>query len=270
MRGKIVPLVKRLKDDAAKEVQNRLLAECRETMMRFESLKPFENKETFNAKVSKELRSYSPILSALITANITDTQKLFTFTAETILKEARQELPFWYKLPPFAWVLQLYVLICKKLGLPREEKKASVLLSVNKDSRIVGKDGRIDGKNRIKSRNTADSEWKEKLHGAIKRILGDLIPPGSTLQHELALYEQQWNPLLNIPMHTKLTEDVNASVRDNVQRSLKSIKMTDFTHVRLRKMADTLSSSPSLMKIENTEDLNMYIQLYILRILESV
>jgi hypothetical protein len=268
MKQKISPLIQRLKGDASQTVKARLLDECRVTMMRFESLETFQNSTAFNAKVDTELCIYSPVLSALISNEQMDNSELFSFTGETILREARQNLPFWYKLPLTAWVLWLYALVCKKLGLYKQEKAGAA--SPKEAAEQQPGQRKDTATHRIGSQNAKDSEWKGKLRNAIKRISASLIPPGSTLQHELTLCEQQWNPLLNLPTHTRLTEDVNASIRDNVQRSLKSIKMTDFTHVRLRKMADALSSSPSLMKIENKEELNMYIQLYILRILDTI
>jgi hypothetical protein len=268
MKEKIAPLVKRLKGDASQTIKDQLVQECRDVMMRFESLNSFQDGETFRAKVSTELRIYSPILFALVNAYDTE---IFTFTAENIVAEARQRLSFWYKFPLTAWIFWFYALICKKLGRPKSEKEKADTAPTKATSTTAATGTNVTmGTNADRDNRTEGNEWKGKLRAGVKRIIGDLVPPGSTLQHELTLYEQQWNTLLNIPTHTRLTEDVNASIRDNVQRSLKSIKTTDYTHVRLRKMADALSSSPALMKIENREELNMYIQLYILRILETI
>jgi hypothetical protein len=292
VKRNLVALVNRLKSDAALAVKAKLINDCLVTLSKYEGLENFTDPEAWGKLVEKELRAYSSLLHALLTNpefvpvysealklrgeaqrsfladgdSLVAFGELFGFTAESIVAEAKRELPFWYKLPLVSQVFRLFFFLCSKAGLEIHPLGNLVELPAAAAPVTATSSGFLDPEKQVRP----GDEWKEKMRSSVKRILGEMVPEGSTLAHELALYEQQWNLTKSVEMHAKLTGDVNQSVREYVQHSLKNIRVTDFSRVRLRKMSDSLTNSPGLMKIADKENLNMYIQLYILRILETV
>ena len=111
---------------------------------------------------------------------------------------------------------------------------------------------------------------KKDLINAAKTLEDKFIPQGSSLDRELHSYEHQWNMLINKKLAADLTEDVNSLIRDYMRKTLRSLQGSSFTEERVRGLAETLAKTPSLQKIKDQEELTMYIQLYIIKLVKNL
>jgi len=96
-----------------------------------------------------------------------------------------------------------------------------------------------------------------------------LIPPGSNLDRELASYINQWNPLLDKQLRANLTEDVNSLIRDYMRRTIRTLKASNFTVERIQNLAAVLIKTSALQKIKDKDALQMYVTLYIIRLVKN-
>ena len=117
---------------------------------------------------------------------------------------------------------------------------------------------------------TQKKESRAKLlKESIIELEKDLIPDGSTLAAELKLSCKEWNRMLNKQAYENLTEDVNSLIKDYLRRTLRSSRFSTFTHERMQNLAETLAKTPNLQKIQNTDALIRYIQLYFIKLLKK-
>ncbi len=109
---------------------------------------------------------------------------------------------------------------------------------------------------------------KEEFRHAAAEIEKELVPPNSTLDRELNSYINEWNWLLDKTAKANLTEDVNVYIRDYLRKILKTTHSNNLTTERIKKLSETLVHSPAMSKIKDTDALYMYIQLYMIKLLQ--
>ena len=120
-------------------------------------------------------------------------------------------------------------------------------------------------------KSTAKSgDRKKDLVNAARALEEKIIPQGSTLDRELHSYEHQWNMLINKKLAEDLTEDVNSLIRDYVRKTIRTLQGSSFTDERVRGLAESLAKTPSLQRIKDQEELTMYIQLYIIKLVKNL
>ena len=67
-----------------------------------------------------------------------------------------------------------------------------------------------------------------------------------------------------------LTDDVNSLIRDYIRKVLRTLHGSTFTRERIHNLATTLGNSACLSKIQEKEQLIMYIELYIVKLIKNV
>ena len=82
-------------------------------------------------------------------------------------------------------------------------------------------------------------------------------------------YINQWNKLITKPLRENLIEDVNSLIRDYMRKTIRTLKSKNFTVDRMYDLADTLIKTTALQKIKDKEALQMYIVLYIVKLVKE-
>jgi hypothetical protein len=286
-KAKVLQLIVRLCSDARETLKDKLTKEWYEIYQGFETVQEMSNQEAFELKLEQEVKTISPILFALLNSNFLSLvhyearmahdpaaekislfengklkpySELLLLSRHEISTDARILLPFWYTTPILSWLVALFMRPSKKEKAKRqaERKRAS------RDTR------NSDEENQTFKTPQKSGDRKKDLINAAKSLEDKMIPQGSTLDRELHSYEHQWNMLINKKLAADLTEDVNSLIRDYMRKTIRTMQGSSFTEERVRGLAETLAKTPSLQRIKDQEELTMYIQLYIIKIVKNL
>ena len=104
---------------------------------------------------------------------------------------------------------------------------------------------------------------------AIQSLIAQTVPAGKSLDGMLEELTKRWNPLFDTQGKTNLVEDVNALVRDYVRPLRHSFQVKPPDMNRLHALAEQLSASKGLMKITKKDSLIRYLELFMLKSLDS-
>lgn len=157
-----------------------------------------------------------------------------------ILNDVKILLPFWYTIPVISWIISLF----KK---PRKRKNAK---SQDKES--------VSAKNKTVTFKQAAADLRSKI-----------LPEDVSLDAAMQKYLDSWNHILDETHRNNLTEDINSLVRDYIRGIQKTLNPSGLTEEKLSRLAAPLIDIKSLSKIKNKTALKSYIELYILKIIES-
>ena len=94
-----------------------------------------------------------------------------------------------------------------------------------------------------------------------------LTPSGYSVEEYLVELEGRWNTQINPQSKRDLTEDVQSLVRDYLRGILRTMRGSTFTLERVKGLAASLADSPTLMRITNHQALELYVQLYMAKLL---
>jgi hypothetical protein len=104
---------------------------------------------------------------------------------------------------------------------------------------------------------------------AIQSLIAQSVPSGKSLDAMLEELAERWNPLFDTQGKRNLVEDVNALVRDYIRPLRHSFQMKPPDINRLHALAEQLSASKGLMKITKKDSLIRYLELFMLKSLDS-
>ena len=283
-KGKVIPLIVRLCGDARETVKSNLTAEWFNLYKKFENVPAMSDQKAFERRLEQELVTTAPVLYALLNSNFLSLihyemltardgpKTMFTLFADgkllpysellmlsrrEIVADAKILLPFWYTVPPISWIARLILRPKKK----KEEKKS---VSVPEQARFQMEEGEDEA-----TKNLPRNVRKKEFRSAAQEAENELIPPGSNLERELASYINQWNKLITKPLRENLIEDVNSLIRDYMRKTIRTLKSKNFTVDRMYDLADTLIKTTALQKIKDKEALQMYIVLYIVKLVKE-
>jgi len=113
---------------------------------------------------------------------------------------------------------------------------------------------------------------KEKLsayRAAIRSHISHHLPAGKPIDDALRELAEKWNPLYDPEKRKNLVEDVNALVRDYLRPIRRSLLLSPPDAARVDELAGQLSKSKSLSSIKKRDALNAYLELYLLKCLDS-
>lgn len=262
-------------------------------MLNFDDLPEMKDQKSFERRLQREVEIQSPVLYALLTSSFLplidyeanrendgsglDGGKISLFengrlipyseillmNRQELLTDTKIVLPFWYTIPVISWIAKL-ILRPSKSRKHKTTKTAAEIYHEQEES-----NSREDNKEASLSQNPAVSK-KAALRDAARNLEGELVPSSSTLDRELSSYERTWNKLIGKTTHNNLTEDVNSLVRDYLRKVLRHLRTEGFNKERIQSLADTLVKTPALQKIGETDALDMYIQLYIIKLVKNI
>ena len=289
LKEKVMPLIIRLCSDARVTVRESLTKVWYKTLLEWETLPEMREAIAFENCLKHETAVAQPVLSALLNASflpvlaIEDTtpghimlfrndtlvpySELLMISRQEIYTDARIKLPFWYTTPVISWIAAL---IFRK---PKSKTKKQVRKSATEQYR---EEKLAEEKHEQAKRDAADTSdvarkaRKLELRTAAEAAEKALVPANSSLNRELEGYEHEWNNMIGKTAHDNLTEDVNSLIRDYMRKVLRTLHASSFTPERISSLADSLVSTPSLMKIKNTPALKRYTELFMIKLVKNI
>jgi hypothetical protein len=265
-------------------LRSRLLEQWKRLLEDFKSCSAMETDEAFLAELSAQLESRFPILDALIRDRLLsfvrdeaaargelppDVARLFykddlipldellDLSRKSLLVDAKMLLPFWYSVPVFSSLARLV----HRLTANRAEKAATRARA----ARLALEE--VKGRPAKSQRGLTAKERRAEFEAAANRIAKEILPPGYGLAEYLNELEGRWNSLLNPDAKRNLTYDVDSLARDYLRGVLRTMGTSTFTTERLKNLGSSLADSPTLLKIKNHQALELYIQLYMVKVL---
>ena len=280
-KSKVMPLILRLCSDARETVRTNIVKEWYGIYKRFETVPEMSNQKAFEQRLEQEVKVTSPILYALLNSNFLSLihyesrinhdstakinlfangillpySELLSISRQDVVSDSRILLPFWYTVPIIYWIAALILKPSKKDKNRRKKAEETKLPSYEQQE---------------EEKPSKPLDKKKELRNAAKVIEDQLVPEGSTLERELSAYNHQWNRMLNKKHAMDLTEDVNSLIRDYIRKVVKTLQGSTFNMERVQNLASTLAKTPSLSKIQDQEQLVMYIQLYIVKLIKNI
>ncbi|MBO4509149.1 MAG: hypothetical protein J5747_11015 [Spirochaetaceae bacterium] len=286
-KTKVLQLIVRLCSDARETLKDKITKEWYEIYQDFDSVPEMSNQNSFELKLEQEVKTVSPILYALLNSNFLSLvhyearmahdpsaekvvlfsdgkllpySELLMLSRHEIVTDARILLPFWYTTPIISWFVSLFLRPSKKDAQKRQAERKRAARETKTD----------EYENQTFKSTAKSGDRKKDLVNAARALEEKIIPQGSTLDRELHSYEHQWNMLINKKLAEDLTEDVNSLIRDYVRKTIRTLQGSSFTDERVRGLAESLAKTPSLQRIKDQEELTMYIQLYIIKLVKNL
>jgi hypothetical protein len=284
-KDKALLLVVRQIAEARPILRSRFIEQWRRLLEDFRSCPPMETDEAFLAELSNQVEARFPLLETLIRDRLLpivrdeaaargdlppDIARLFykddlvpldellDLSRKTLLVDAKILLPFWYSVPIFSSLARLV----HRLSAGRVDKAAAKAKAA-RPAHAETKD-KAPSKGR---RGPTSKERRAEFEEAANRIARDLLPKGYGLDEYLAELEGRWNSLLNPDAKRNLSYDVDSLARDYLRGVLRTMGTGSFSTERLKNLGSSLADSPTLLKIKNHQALELYIQLYMVKVL---
>lgn len=282
-KDKVFPLVIRMCNELHDTISDNLTREWFEILKNYDKKKEMTDDNAFNARLEHEVEKLSPVLYALLNAtflsvlniemarsnksgnsanlflgdNLLPYSHLLMINRQTILANAKILLPFWYTIPIFSWLMSLFNKKPQKKSKKGSQSSAAV--------------APVETEERTESHSSrrGDSR-KDALINAAKKVEGNLVPEGSSIERELNSYKKQWNRMLTKQAYLNLTEDVNSLIRDYMRKVLRTISGQSFTIDRIQDLAETLCKTPNMQKITDQDSLYVYVQLYMVYLVKNL
>lgn len=283
-KSRVLPLITRLCADARDTVKSNISKEWYEIYKRFETVPEMSDSKAYEKRLELEVRTCSPILYALLNSNflslihyearvnhdpiitkinlfangtLVSYSELLLINRQELVSDAKIMLPIWYTIPIISWIAALILKPSKKDK--NRKKKSSELKSIQTIE-----------EQKEESSSPKKTDRKNELRKSARSLEEKLVPEGSTLDRELSAYVHQWNRILNKKLAMDLTEDVNSLIRDYIRKVIKTLHGSTFTMERIQNLATTLAKTPSLSRIQDQEQLIMYIELYIVKLVKNL
>jgi hypothetical protein len=93
------------------------------------------------------------------------------------------------------------------------------------------------------------------------------LPQGYGLEEYLRELEGRWNTMLSLEAKKNLTYDVDCLARDYLRGVLRNMGGSSFNTERVKNLGSSLADAPTLLKIKNHQALELYLQLYMVKVL---
>jgi hypothetical protein len=287
-KSKILALILRLCNDARVTVRNTITNSWFAALRAFKTLPEMKDQKAFERHLELEVKVQSPILYAVLNApflpllsyesesddyqqdkvtifadgQLLPYSEMLLMNRQNILSDAKIMLPFWYTIPIISWIAKL---LFRKPKTKQKNVKTSAEHYHEEEQRKqqLEKDEAAAVKNPAVSRKVA-------FHESAREAEAQLVPANSTLNRELEGYRRQWNKLIGKETSNNLTEDVDSLIRDYLRKVLRTISNTGFTVERIQSLSESLVKTPGMQKIKEHDALQMYIQLYIIKLVKNI
>jgi hypothetical protein len=278
-KNNVLPLIGRLLDDAHETIKQQIIISWEKALLRFVRLPEMQHQNDFEATVKKALKTNSVILYTLFQASflylvyqeekslvtlahaffhndkLVSYSEILSLSQAELLAEVKTNAPFWYTTPPFSWIFKL-------LFGPKDKGE--------KHQIEAEADPYMEQIETAPEPQDYPTRRKDEIRTTAQRLLAMYVPAGSTIERELKVCEQQWNKLLNETARQNLTDDINLLIRDYLKTVLNTLKGGTIDAERVHSLSATLVRVPSLKKITEHEPLILYVELYIIRLLNNI
>jgi hypothetical protein len=280
-KSKVFPLTAKLLGDVRAQVRKALSARWTKKLRDFQSEAAMENDRDFE----RVLTNYAFQASSNLGMLLRD-QKVYLVQAElersqggllqytrlfddhgkllpmsTLLLMNRRELladikillPFWYSIPIISAIIGFF----KRLKARKDDVEEEPEQEFEEP--------------RPKPRSGDMVSLDLLLKRAATQFLSEKVPAGQTVDHYMATLEKRWRKILDREAHRQMAQDVQALIKKKLQRMM-AIRTGKRAGVQpITEMADAiLFETPSLMDLDSTEAMKLYIALYISKLLKNL
>jgi hypothetical protein len=286
LKQNVLPLIQRFRNEAREAIKQKLIAEYTVAIRHCARSKLKKEAQMFDDKLEQELKKFYQILYALLTSKfllqlfneelqerpdiakkmrIMENGRLLPYSEVlsinqgSIVREANSQVSFWFRIPFFRPFIFLFFQISKFINR-RLDKQQTKLSNKSAETIVPPPEILFDEL----------PDWKDEFRDSLGKLETLLVPHGSTLEKELELYESRWNKQTNPVAHKDLTKKVNSAVEEYVQQIMKTAYRTSFDQTRIKRIADSIMQISGMSKIDQDEDLSMYIQCYAIFLLKSI
>lgn len=286
-KDKVINLLVRLCSDARTVVRDTITKHWNQVLQQYDVLPEMRDQVAFEHRLEQEVKAQEPILYALLNASflpvldmeannsaeghitfyyngmLVPYSELLLMNRSELYTDARIILPFWYTAPIISWIAKL-------LFRPPKDKRAAKQKSSAELYREEEEKKRKEENLEAEIAKNPNTNKKVALREAARIAEQAIVPQTSTLDRELESYRRQWNHLLGKIENQNLTEDVNSLIRDYLRKCMRTFKTSSLTIDRIKSIAETLVKAPGMQKIKDADALNMYIQLYLIKLIKNV
>jgi hypothetical protein len=286
LKQNVLPLIQRFRNEAREVIRQKLIEEYTIAIRQFSQSKLKKEAHLFDDKLEQELKKNYQILYGLLNnkfllqlfneelqerpdiakkMRIMENDRLLPCSAvlsisqDDIAKEANSQVSFWFRVSFFRPFIFLFFQISKFVNRRLDKQQAKLS---DKPAKVTEPPPEI--------LFDEPPDWKDEFRDSLVKIEDLLVPYGSTLEKELELYESRWNKQTNPAAHTQLTKKVNSAVEEYVQQTMKMANRTSFDQTRIKRIADSVMQVSGMSKIDQDDDLSMYIQYYVIFLLKSI
>ena len=279
MKNKMPLLCNRLIMEAKFKIKQELSKHWLYLLRNYKSEPAMENDREFEKALYQNTKKFYPILVNLLedpkfqlvndelnenmetpqSANIFVNGYLVPYSAlyligrRDLLEDVRLLLPFWYSLPLFITIMAFFRDIFKG-------RKNSGSQSYYNDEEEETVDDITNAR-----------EGSRDILGAARVIENSMVPENYTLDSYLEELKTRWSRLISQQARDNLVEDVNALIRDNLRQAMRLNKPFKITNEAITQLAAyILDRTQPLQNLQGKDSLKTYIELYILKQLETV
>ena len=286
LKAKVLHLIIMLCTDARTSVRDVIKTEWTAALKNFDELPEMQSQEVFERRLESEVAVQSPILHALLSSSflpllsydesgsgerltlfengtLLPYSELLLMNRNELLTDSRILLPFWYTLPVISWIAKFFMRPPKSQRGKRFKTKAEAYREAEVENRAEDEEAARFTNNPTVSKRVAIKNVARSAEAA-------LVPENSTLDREIETYHGMWNKLIEPTAANNLTEDVNVLIRDHVRHIIRTMKTKDFSTERIKSIAESLVKAPALQKIKEHDALEMYIRLYIIKLVKNI
>ncbi len=306
--------VRRL-NEASEELRHHYTSKWLDSIWRNEKPESMLNDNSFRQDLTNIVRSYYPLLQYFLNYNVlTGVEKdvkinydlvpeydrcldrrnyrlkpldeILRLDRKTLVKETRNELPFWGKT---AFTRRLGLMLAKIFkGLARSIKESQAQVqhahrhgpaktasikdqigsarptAPEKAKIVMGSSETSGSAKRTKSKAV---DAKVAYNKALLELKDQLFGENASIPTALRELIEKWNPIYEPQARKNLIEDVNSMVRDFMRGIRRGIRNRPPDADRVRSIATKLSQNSVFDRITQKEHFKRYIEVYILRLL---
>jgi hypothetical protein len=280
-------LLVRLLGEARADIRARIIEQWRRLMADYRSTPAMSDDDAFRRELESQVSARFPLLEALIASrllpliyndlaakgelppdldrlfykdDLVPLEELLGLSRKALAADTRMLLPFWYSIPILSGIARLL----RRLGQGGRDASAgrgSVKLGADRSSETPQKAAAPKGQ-------TA-AQRRAEFAAAGRALASALLPSGYSVDEYLRELEGRWNTMLGVEAKANLLEDVNSLVRDYLRSVLRTMRGEVLGAERVKNLASSLADSPNLRKIKNHQALELYIQLYMAKVIGS-
>jgi hypothetical protein len=284
-KDKALLLMVRLIAEARSELRSRMLDQWKRLLEEFSTSPAMADDEAFLAELVAQVETRFPLLEAFIRDrllplvrdeaaargellpdidqlfykdDLVSLDELLGLSRKPLLVDAKMLLPFWYSVP----VISSLARLLHRLMKGREDKTASRAQA----ARAALEEAQVK-KGAKGHRGLTAKERRSEFEAAANSIAKELLPQGYGLEEYLRELEGRWNTMLSLEAKKNLTYDVDCLARDYLRGVLRNMGGSSFNTERVKNLGSSLADAPTLLKIKNHQALELYLQLYMVKVL---
>jgi hypothetical protein len=281
-KNKVLPLYAKLLGDIRPQIQQAITTRWQNMLREFRHEAAMDQDQDFEKLVETYVNQLAPTISLLAGDKrlhliyteiehsqgiISESSMIFTKTGvlmplaallllkrRDLLIDARFLLPFWYSIPILTAIIMFFYNL--------KQRKQQKYSNPEKNSPNGGD---------VDQPEMADRAQRQVLQAVAREYKSVIVPLGYTPDKYLEELENRWRKLLDREGKKILVEDVKSLVRDKLRRFLRQRKQKRITPKTFVFIADSIMmESPALEQLDARESVHLYIQLYLIQLIENM